>query len=48
MDVVTYRVISERRGLLWTGTDAEYAYELALMVAVTTARTVYLQEGTTP
>jgi hypothetical protein len=41
-----YRVISEKQGLLWTGDDAEYAEEIAAMVAMLSGRTVYLQEGT--
>ena len=44
-----YRVISEKHGLVWTSgeddtyEDAEY---IALITAVNTARTVYLQKGT--
>lgn len=41
-----YRVVSEPHGLLWTGDDAERAEEIALMAAVNTARTAYLQDGT--
>ena len=42
-----YRVISDRYGLMWTGCDREEAHEVALIVAVNTARTTYLQEGVT-
>lgn len=41
-----YRVISETHGLMWTGDDADEAEDTALIVAVGTARTVYLQDGT--
>lgn len=42
-----YRVISEIHGLVWTGDDAERAEEVALIAAVHTGRTVYLQDGDT-
>jgi hypothetical protein len=42
-----FRVISETQGLVWTGEDAEQAEQVALMVAVNTARTTYLQDGET-
>lgn len=40
-----YRVVSERLGLVWTGSNAKEANEIALMVCINTGRTVYLQEG---
>jgi hypothetical protein len=40
-----YRVISETQGLVWTGADYERAEEVALIVAVNTGHTVYLQDG---
>lgn len=42
-----FRVISERYGLLWTGNDPVEAEQVALMAAINTGRTVYLQDGTT-
>jgi hypothetical protein len=42
-----YRVVSERHGLVWTGSDASQAEQVALMVAINTARTTYLQDGDT-
>jgi hypothetical protein len=42
---VTYRVISEAHGLVWTGTDTKRAERNALIVAVNTGRTAYLQVG---
>lgn len=41
-----YRVISEIHGLVWTGDDGERAEEIALVAAVNSGRTVYLQDGT--
>lgn len=44
-DATTYRVISERWGLVWTGTNPDKAERIALAAAINTARTVYLQDG---
>jgi hypothetical protein len=46
LDDDRYRVVSEKHGLVWTGNDADEAEDIALSVAVNTARTVHLQDGT--
>jgi hypothetical protein len=42
-----YFVISEPRGLVWTGSDPDDAERAALVASVITARTVYLHDRTT-
>jgi hypothetical protein len=44
---VRFWIVSERLGLVCSTNDEAYAQDIAIMVAVNTARTVYLHDRTT-